>query len=328
MYQASFSTRVSKAAEILGSNPEVISEILKNEGIDDSPTGLAVLDSPTTTIMDITDILYLKWVNIPKLKMKAAASFLKGEGFARPQEESTLSTPSKPFIVTTFVDAMKGLRPIQQWNDTELLEKYDQNRDTEIEQELHKRSLGRNIIVLKGKDEKGREIIDVENSLELLKMARKKVTPSYLPLGADGVVTPIYPILSLNMDDRIIEICPICGEALFKGYCSHCELSFGSPGPNGIGSIGVGDDERAYMKLVCECGKFNANSYADRKALYASATKGLEDLKKTWPSIIQKFEELRLTNSLPKLRVIASRPTQVKDPFFADGNRAFGQRTY
>ena len=75
-------------------------------------------------------------------------------------------------------------------------------------------------------------------------------------------------------------------------------------------------------------GNFDVNSYSDRKAVFASASKGLEDLKTTWPSLIQKFEELKATNSLPKLRVLSSRPTTIKDPFFMDGNRSFGQKTY
>lgn len=321
MYQAPFSTRVSKAAEILGVIPEIVSEKLKGEGIDDSPSGLAVLDAPTTTIEDLSSILQANLVNISKLKVKAAASYLKGDGFERPKSEEPAPVISNP-PAHNLIDAMKTLRPIQQWSDRELLEKYDQDRDSEVEQELHKRSQGRSFIVLKEKSPTGKESIDIENTLELLKMARKRVTPTFLPLS-DGKVAPIYPILSLNMDDRIIELCPICGEVLFKGYCNKCSISLG-----GLGSINIGDDERAYMKLVSDSANFNCNSYADRQALYADAIQGLDRLKKTWPSIIQKFEELKLTNSLPKLRIIASRPTQVQDPFFSDGNRAFGHKTY
>jgi hypothetical protein len=180
---------------------------------------------------------------------------------------------------------------------------------------------------LKGKGEDGKDPIDIENSLDILKRARKMVTPSFLPMGSDGAVSPIYPILSLNIQDRIIDICPICGESLFKGYCMKCQMNLGGVG--GIGNVGIGDDERAYMKLVSDSENFNKDAYADRKALYVSAISGLENLKKTWPSLIQKFEELKMTNSLPKLRVIVSRPsTVVKDPFFQDGNRSFGQKTY
>jgi hypothetical protein len=325
MSQASFSARISKSAEILGVTPDLVSTVLEDEGLKDDSGSLAVLDASTTTIDDLVKILSnLQLIKISMLKFKAAASCLKGEGFEKVPEAPAIA----PSISNNFVDAMKVLRPIQQWNDRELLEKYNQDKDPEVEQELHKRSSGRNFIVLSASSEQGKEVIDIENSLELLKQARKRVTPSFLPIGDQGIVRPIYPILSLNMDDRIVEICPLCNETLFKGYCSHCEISLGSPGTNGIGSVGIGYEERAYMRLVRESGKFIVDSYADRKALYASATKGLEDLKKTWPSIIKKFEELKMTNSLPKLRIVASRPDTVKDPFFADGNRTFGNKTY
>jgi hypothetical protein len=334
MFQATFSARVSKVAEILGGvSQEAVLKVLSKEGLKDDQTSLAVLDSPTTTIEDIVGII--KAVDnvvdnpgenvISNLKLKTAASFLKGEGFERPKQVPPVPVSSQTPLPVNLVDAMKT-RPIQQWNDRELLEKYDQERDPEIEQELHKRSQGRCFIVLKGKGQDGKDPIDIENSIEILKRARKMVTPSFLPMGSDGAVSPIYPILSLNLQDRIIDICPICGESLFKGYCTKCQISFGGVG--GIGNVGIGDDERAYMKLVSDSENFNKDAYADRKALYASAVKGLEDLKKTWPSLIQKFEELKMTNSLPKLRVIVSRPSTVKDPFFQDGNRSFGQKIY
>ena len=331
MFQASFSVRVSKTAEILGVSPDAVLKVLEEEGLKDDPTSLSVLDSSTTSIDDLVDIL--RRVNnttdapsvvISTLKLKAASSFLKGDGFSeRPKSEaSTVGTDLPVFkgdvaSNNSFVEAMKTLRPIQQWNDRELLEKYAADRDPEIEQELHSRSHGRNFVVLRGKTEDGKELIDVENSLDLLKLARKRVTPSFLPLGADGAVSPIYPILSLNMQDRVMELCPICGDSLFRGYCETCNESFSTE------FTGMGDDVRAYVHLIARSGKFNPKSHADRKAVIASASKGLDDLKKTWPSIIQQFEELKLTNSLPKLRIIKSRPETIKDPFFQDGNRSF-----
>ena len=311
MYQATLAVRVESASKVLDVPAEKILAMLKDEGIEDSNAGLLILDSPTTTIEDLVDILAT--CAAKKLKLKAAASLLKGENLERPKPVDNI-----PPTTNNFIEAMKIMRPIQQWNDKELLEKYNQDKDPEIEQELHKRSSGRNFIVLSSTSEQGKEIIDIENSLELLKQARKRVTPSFLPIGDQGAVRPIYPILSLNIHDRMIELCPICGETLFKGYCQHCQANFAP----------ISDDERAYVRLIANSGNFEVKSHADRKAVFASASKGLEDLKATWPSIIQKFEELKATNSLPKLRILISRPTSVKDPFFTDGNRSFGNKTY
>lgn len=310
MYQATLAVRVESASKVLDVPAEKILTILKDEGIEDNDAGLLILDSPTTTIDDLVGILATSGAK--KLKLKAAASLLKGESLERPKQVEVVQP-----VANNFVEAMKAMRPIQQWNDRELLEKYNQDKDPEVEQELHKRSSGRNFVVLSSTSEQGKEVIDIENSLELLKQARKRVTPSFLPFGDQGV-RPIYPILSLNIQDRMIELCPICGETLFSGYCQHCQANF----------AGIGDDERAYVKLIADSGNFEVKSHSDRKAVYASASKGLEDLKTTWPSIIQRFEELKATNSLPKLRVLSSRPTTVKDPFFVDGNRSFGSKVY
>jgi hypothetical protein len=75
---------------------------------------------------------------------------------------------------------------------------------------------------------------------------------------------------------------------------------------------------------MAEAGAFERNSFSDRKAALASASKGLDDLKMTWPSLAQKFDDLKLTNSLPKLKVIENRPsTAVADPFHVAGNRSY-----
>ena len=78
------------------------------------------------------------------------------------------------------------------------------------------------------------------------------------------------------------------------------------------------------MKLVVNCEKFNVKSHSDRKAVHASASKNLSDMRITWPSISPTFDDLKATNSLPKLRMIKNMPAvQVADPFHVSGNRAF-----
>jgi hypothetical protein len=309
------SARVQKASEILGVDSEKIMTALASEGIDDSPQGIMILDSPTTNLGDINNILFSvdKALQGKNLKVRVAAAIIKDADCERPRNETVVNNNLSG---QSIAEALKAVRPIQQWNDRELLEKYAQDRDPEIEQELHKRANSRHFVVLKkGKFEQGKEEIDIENTLDLLKLARKKVTPSFIPLE-DGVVAPVYYITELNMVDRLIELCPICGETLFKGFCEKCQVNFS----------GVGDDERAYVKLIADMD--DINSRTDRKDVVTSASKGLEDLKLTWPTIAPKFDELKLTNSLPKLRIISSRPNIVSDPFFQDGNRAFGNRQY
>ena len=317
----SFKDRVTKSAELLSVEKKFLEEDLKKAGIDNDSTGVSLLDSETTTIEDLVGIIETGCgTGIPNLKLKAAASILKGNTLTR----TTTPTDNKMQVVNadtqnqTIADVLKANRPIEQWQDRELLERFAKDKEYKIEQELHKRAKQQNFIVLipsKKKYEPGKESIDIEATLELLKSARKRTNPSMLPV--EGKVLPVYKITELNPEDRIIELCPFCGETLYKGYCEKCQSNFS----------GIGDDERAYVKLISDTKNFDVTSFSDRKAVAASAKKGLDDLKETWPSLVQVFDELKVTNSLPKLRVIMNRPS-IADPYFQDGNRSFGQKKF
>jgi len=315
----SFSDRISKSAKLLSVETKSLAQDLKKSGIENDSTGLLLLDANTTTIDDLVSILESGCANgVPKLKLKAAASILKGEHLekATPSSEQKMPVIDASSQYQTLAEIVKANRPIEQWGDRELIERYAQDKEDCIEQELHKRVKGQNFIVLKpGKYEPGKEQIDIDLTMELLKSSRKRTNPSMIP--TDGKVLPVYKITELNPQDRIVEICPFCGETLYRGYCDQCELNF-SP---------IGDDERAYINLISESSKFNKNNFSDRRAVYMSAQKGVEDLKQTWPSLAKEFDELKVTNNLPKLRVIMNRPS-VADPFFQDGNRSFGNRSF
>lgn len=307
---SSFNTRAEKAAEVLDSDPFTILEILAKLGVTNDPIGLRLLNAKTTT----TEILEKALSDMPQkgiLQIRAAASYLKGiDPFQQDPEPVTKDQNS---IVDALVQVVQANKPIQQMKDKELLELYIQDRNFEVEQELHRRSRSQPFIILQeGKFEPGKELIDLNETLDLLKAARKRNNPSIYPLG-DRVVT-VYRITELNMNDRITEICPLCGDTLYKGYCQKCQVNF----------AGINDDTRAYTHLISKEPTFNVHSFSDRKAVYTSATKGLDDLKLTWPSLVQKYDEMKHTNSLPKLRHIQPRPSsQVLDPFHVTGNRQY-----
>lgn len=302
-------TRVSNASKILGISEEKILEALKEEGIEDTPIGISILDAQTTGVDDLVDILRTCSDKAKTLQLRAAASQLKSSD-TRPQPE--LKVAQQP----TLTEVLKNIKPIAQWNDRDLLEEYVKTKDPEIENELHKRAKNGPFVVLKpGKYDPGKEEIDIDLTLELLKNARKKVNPTYIPNGK--IFSNVFKITELNPDDRIIELCPFCGEPLYKGFCQKCQINLS----------GCADDERAYLKLISESGNFQVKSLSDRNAVIASAQKGLDDLKLTWPSLAQRFDELKLTNSLPKLRIIENRPS-VADPYFQNGNRSFGHKVF
>jgi len=306
--------RIEKAAELLAVKPKSLTEILESQGIKNDSTGVALLEASSTSLGDVINILYLvdpKSMDKKQLQLKAAASILKGDN---PFKKGVKPENTETSNVKTIESIVKATRPVEQWGDRELLEAFAEDRRHKFEKELNKRARQQNFIVLKsGKFKPGEEEIDIENSLDLMKLARKRTNPSVISIK--GKIIPVYKVTELNLEDRILDLCPICGESLYKGYCESCNASF----------EGIGDDERAYVALIVKSDSFNPISHSDKRAVITSAMKGLEDLKTTWPSLIKSFEELKLIGDLPRLRIVANRPSKA-DPFFQDGNRVFGHR--
>lgn len=320
-----FSDRVAKAATLLSVSNEALSKGLSDAGLSNDSSGLALLDAETTTPEDLVEILQGCVPTAKKLQLKACAGILKGYDPLSKNDRIQYTSDSKSQSRDeTVIEAVKALRPIQQWNDKELLEDFALNRSMESIEELDHRAKHQRFVILKDpilknikKYEPGKEEIDVEMTLKLLRDTRKRTIPGVIPrLGGVAIV---YRITDLNLEDRIIEICPICGEALYMGLCESCQVNI----------TGVGDDERAFMKLAVDYARSHSDSFgfSDRKALVASAMKGIDDLKITWPSIIEEFDRLKATGNLSKLKIIGNRPSTA-DPFFVDGARAFGNKSF
>jgi hypothetical protein len=309
------SERIAKASEVLkASDTTTIEKILKEIGIEKNEMGLNLLNSDVATYELLESSISSVFNGSGLLLVKTAVKYLKGvDPFCTHKEE--ISTSSSDPDSNALIQYIRANKPVQQMSDSELMGLWDKNKDPEVENELSKRAKGQAFIVLiPGTYMPGKENIDIELSLELLKSARKRNNPTIIPYIGNTFAS-VYKINELNLNDRIIEICPICGEILWKGYCESCNSSF----------AGVGDDERAYVKLIVDSGKIQSNSVSDRKAIVVSAAKGIDDLKVTWPGIYKTFEELKLTGNLPKLRKIANRPATlpVQDPFNVSGNRKF-----
>jgi hypothetical protein len=190
---------------------------------------------------------------------------------------------------STYKSALlKSLKPIQQWTDLELLNKFATDRDLDSEQELHRRSRGQHFIALKpGKNipqvvQNGsmtnlvqQEAIDITLSLELLKNSRKRTNPSIVP-GPDGRFLQIYKVMDLNMANRIIDLCPFCVETLWKDYCVGCNVMLD----------GIGSDELQLLNFIWihlkkgnipiqeseSCFKKRLIAYAQKSTLERTAT--------------------------------------------------------
>lgn len=306
-------SRINRAAEVLKVPKEEVEKVLSDDfGIESNEEGLSLLDAQTTTESFLVETL--SHINWPKLKLLAVAAILKGKDpFAKAEE--TKPEPTKPssqvlpevsVIAQAVAEITKGFRDPKQMKDRELLEIYDKERDYEIEQELHRRGAYQFWVVLKpeASDKDGKKAIDIEMSLDLLKRSRRMVNPSLVRQG--DVFVNVYRITELNPEDQIVEICPFCGDILYKGYCEKCNADMSA----------CGNEEKAYIKLITELGSFNRQSKSDRDAVLISAGKGVADLRKTWPGVWKRFEELKLLNDLPKLRKSKNLPSQrPADPF-------------
>lgn len=315
------STRIQKAAETLGIEESDLMSALSDAGVENNDDGLRLLEANTTTEEVIVEDV-LASVG-PKLKRRAAAAILKGKDPFSPTAKeqatvtgSTSSENAKVFNIDGSAEAFRSLIPISQWKDRELLEAFDKDREARLEEELERRSKGQRFLVLKSSAEDvdpGTEPIDIETSLQLLKKTRRMKIPTIIP-GPDNKVYPVYRLSELNMDERVVELCPICGEILFRGYCEPCELNWSD----------VEDSARAFVALVVQEGKLNTKSASDRRALLGDAVKGVMQLRQVWPSVEGRYRELKLTDNLPRLKMVKSLPAeQVKDPFHPSGHRQY-----
>lgn len=280
-------------------------------GVTDDEEGISLLNAYTTTEEFLYNELLLcdRTKDKPKLKLKAIATVLKGfDPFNKEPDKKDIKEENADEGANMKIsDHILALKSPKQMKDRELLVLFDKDNEYEIEQELIKRSSGQAFVVLKEDSTEEDIKIDIEASLELLKLSRKRTNPTIIPHPTDpGKVVQVYHIGQLHMEENIIELCPFCDEVMFKGYCQECNCNFS----------GIAEKERAYMRLVSEHDNFNTESFSDRRALMVSGQKGLEDLRKTWPSVSIKFRELDMLNDLPKLRKIRKLPSaRVADPF-------------
>jgi hypothetical protein len=307
-------TVISKAAQVLGQETAKLQSILSGMGVEDNDSGYMLLKAKTTTEEYLAGVLRKELPAVAELKILAAASILKGNNpFSESEDEKKDIKPQPEQTATIILEAVAANRPISQMKDRELLERYIEDREYEIEQELHRRARYKRFIVLSpGTYESGKEIIDLEKSLDILKKARKMEIPQMASF--EGKILQVFRITDLNTEDRKTELCPICGKPLFQGFCQDCCLDFGS----------IGMDERSYISLVVKKESFNASSFSDRKAVYASASKGLSDLRMTWPSVSHEYDELKSSNNLPQLVLMKPLLSEKKmDPFHVDGKRTF-----
>lgn len=290
--------RISEAASIFSpyckSPEEVIIAALQEIGIDDSEIGIKILEAPSTVADDFNAVLVKQDINIPLPRVKAVWIMLKGQDPFKQKEvnvdknDMTIHTPA---LVEEIVKRLEKQKPIGQWSDQELLQNYGRDCPLQVEEELAKRSKGRPCITfLHGE-------IHLETSLELLRQARHVNTPTTYYIGCETV--KVYKVGDFPMS--MFYECPTHSHVLLvNGYCEECGLVFKD--------YEVNKEKYIFIRLISETDKLQP------VALRAYLDSSIEELKRMFPKIALKYNDLKEEGRLPTMKRRLSN-TKEGDPF-------------
>jgi hypothetical protein len=293
----SYQSRLASATKILQAYIEKVSKedpesylnaMLARLGIDDSDIGIQTLDAESTTFEDFKDVFkQLGFTSeIPEPRLKLAWAALKG-----PKEKSSDPVSGTPNL-TSLIQTM---RPIGQWSDLELLEKYGKDCPLEIEEELKKRSKDRNCIIFFDDG-----TVDVESSLYIFRKARYVETPSTFKIKEE--IKQVFKVSQFPLE--ILFECPIHKNVLLvDGYCEECGISYNTQET----------DRLALLRLIRE----NSGTPTEIYRLY-----NFDRLSKEFAKIYILFKQLKQEDRLPSLK---RRLSKVKD---GDPFRVSTHRTY
>lgn len=260
---------------------DLIEEILTFLGIDATSHGeecLKLLDyddfsNAFTSKVSSTDIY-----PIPKLRLKLMFNILT-QGLGVEVSKDPIS------------HVIKNMRPYSQWSNLELLEVYNKDSVSAIQEELTKRSKSRYVIVFNDDGS-----IDIETSLFLLKKANYQDTPSCYKLKS-GDIKEVYRIGDFPM--QIFYECPMHSDTiLLDGYCEECGNYWD-----------VLDTERnAFFRLLANHKKIDSHHIPMYKDMEFSK------FIASFPKIYVEYMRLSVENKLPNLKRRLSSPNK-GDPF-------------
>lgn len=275
----SLQARIEQASKVI-LEYQLLEQVLFNLGVDDSDVGISVLGFVSFDDFNNALVSLLGKKEVPPLpRLKMAWSIIKGEDKKIVAEE----TPSG------FSELIKTVKPLAQWTNLELLEKYGKDGLLQTHEELAKRGKNRFVIIF-NEDES----VDIDNSLHMLKKAQFQDTPQIYKLKS-GDLREVYRVGDFPM--QIFYECPIHKDVLLlDGYCEECCDHWDNSDT----------EKNTLLRLIAE----NKHSIDIHQYL----DKSYDELAKRFPQVFLLHKTLKETDNLPRLKRKISKPKN-GDPF-------------
>lgn len=301
--------RIAKAAKVMKITEDALWAKLNKLGIcKEDDDALALIESETTREGDVRKVFCDDdtstltpgaLATIPVIRFLAGWAVLRGRGETKESQDSS--------DVAKIVEAIK---PLTQYSDKDLLQRYSPDCSSEILDELRKRSHDNPFIVFNDGFNDDGETIDVENTFRLLKIARRneRVPATYL-VTRDGkdVMIRLYRLGEFPM--MWLEECPVHPEViLVEGYCERCQCSW----------EGVSATDRIIVRVAVDLKAVDVSSLGKIFELVKTikTEKNAQSLLQI-PAVNLKYKELQEEGRLPILRRrISSTANGKKDPLY------------
>lgn len=285
------SKRLSEFSEVIGLDFDTVTKVFRDSlGVDaqnEPNISLEVLDNEEfLTFGDLA-----KYFNgdrgVPLPKLRLAIRKLRPKTSNVSDESNTKTPISAVDKLAESVQAMvTSHRTRSEWTDRELLESLSRE-EVDIAKILFDRSHGRRFVVFTRRTDS----IDVDSSLEMLKIAKRQATDEYWEIN--GVSVRLYR--AGDFPSLVFEESPLVpGVALADGYCMKSKTNW----------TNIDRPSRVFVRLcVMDDPKM---SKRDQRSLFNLAKKGFNALKEEYPEIALQYDELDEVDNLPKLTVNSS----------------------
>lgn len=295
------SQRVQNAAKVMKIAEEYVWAGLAELGIEEDD--LSLLEAETTREGDARRVFVEHAIGItdkPSVKVKPARfvagwAVLKGKADRQEKKEGQ-----------SDVAALVGhLRPIHTFKDRELLAQYGPEASSEVIDELLKRSRGRPFVIYMPDG----ETVDVDNTLLMLRTARRHETKQYHGVIRDGgSMVEVRVYRADEFPKTWFEECPVhTGVMLTFGYCDKCENTW----------EGIEDAVRVVARVARDMNAIKYGSLADINDLLVRLREDGGKHLMAIPAVRRRHEELGTDNDLPKLKKRQSTTKNgMQDPLF------------